>query len=144
MKDIDEAIAKLQQRYIAAVAGRNVKALIQLYDPKARVFDAWGVWEYDGADAWQIAIEGWFSAQPNDKLQISFSHCVVLGNLELATMTAIVSYAGIAPDGSESHSMQNRMTWVVRTIAHNLRIVHEHTSAPIGFEDMKAILKRPA
>ena len=56
-------------------------------------------------------------------------------------MTAIVSYAAVAPNGTESHSMQNRITWTLRTVGHNLRIVHEHTSAPIGFEDMKAILK---
>ena len=29
-----------------------------------------------------------------------------------------------------------------KTSGHVLRIVHEHTSAPIGFEDAKAILKR--
>ena len=59
-------------------------------------------------------------------------------------MTAIVTYAGISAEGKETHSMQNRMTWILRTMGHNLRIVHEHTSAPIGFEDMKAILKKRA
>jgi hypothetical protein len=38
--------------------------------------------------------------------------------------------------------MHNRLSWVLRTSGHVLRIAHEHTSAPIGFEDMKAILKR--
>lgn len=144
MKDVDEAITKLQHRYIAAVSERNVKALIQLYDPKVRIFDAWGIWEYLGTDAWQIAIEGWFSSHPSDKLRVNFSNTVIFGSAELATMTAIVTYAGIAPDGSEAQSMQNRITWVVRAAGHNLRIVHEHTSAPIGFEDMKAILKKQA
>lgn len=142
MNDVGEAVAKLRQKYIDAIANRNVKALTQLYDPKVRVFDAWGVWEYDGVEAWQIAVEGWLSSHPTDRLQVRFSDCVVLGNNDLATMTAIVSYAGLSPDGTELRSMQNRITWIVRTRAHNLRIIHEHTSAPIGFEDMKAILKR--
>lgn len=38
--------------------------------------------------------------------------------------------------------MQNRISWVLKTSGHVLRIVHEHTSAPVGFEDAKAILKR--
>ena len=38
--------------------------------------------------------------------------------------------------------MQNRISWLLKTSGHVLRIVHEHTSAPIGFEDAKAILER--
>jgi hypothetical protein len=38
--------------------------------------------------------------------------------------------------------MQNRITWLLRTTGHVPRIVHEHTSAPLGFEDHKAILVR--
>ncbi len=38
--------------------------------------------------------------------------------------------------------MQNRLTWILRTSGHVLRIVHEHTSAPAGFEDGKVILQR--
>jgi ketosteroid isomerase-like protein len=144
MKDIDDAIAKLQQKYISAVATRNAGALIQLYDPKVRVFDAWGVWEYNKAESWQVAIEGWLASNPSEKLQVKFTDSITIGSLELASMTAIVTYASIAPDGSETNSMQNRITWVVKTSSHNLRIVHEHTSAPIGFEDMKAILKKQA
>ena len=142
MKDIDEAITKLKQRYTDAVSARNAKALVQLYDPKARIFDTWGVWEYTATDSWQLAIEGWLSSRPGDKLRVSFNDCVVWGGMELATMTAIVTYAGISPDGTESQSMQNRLSWTVKTIGHNLRIIHEHTSVPIGFENMTAILKR--
>jgi uncharacterized protein (TIGR02246 family) len=143
MKDIDDAIATLRQKYAAAVAARNVAGLMQLYDPKVRVFDAWGVWDYSGVESWQIAVEGWLSSSPSDKFVVNFSDCRVAGDMGFATMTAIVHYAAASPDGTESHSMHNRMTWVVKTAGHNLRIVHEHTSAPIGFEDMKAILKKP-
>ncbi len=144
MKDMDDEAEKLRQRYASAVSARNVTALMQLYDPKARIFDAWGVWEYNGMESWQVAVEGWFSSNPTDKLSVSFNDCRVLGDANLATMTAIVSYAAVAPNGTESQSMQNRITWILRTAGHNLRIVHEHTSAPIGFEDMKAILKKQA
>jgi len=40
-------------------------------------------------------------------------------------------------------SPRYRLSWVLRTRGHALRIVHEHTSAPVGFEDKVALLKRP-
>jgi hypothetical protein len=59
-----------------------------------------------------------------------------------ASMSAVVTYAGVSAQGQELRAMQNRITWVLKTSGHVLRIVHEHTSAPVGFEDAKAILKR--
>lgn len=47
-----------------------------------------------------------------------------------------------AADGALLRVMQNRISWVLRTTGHVLRIVHEHSSAPIGFDDGKAILRR--
>ncbi|MDQ6680775.1 MAG: hypothetical protein M3Y67_07400 [Pseudomonadota bacterium] len=44
--------------------------------------------------------------------------------------------------GKPLRAMQNRLTWGLRTSGHVLRIVHEHTSAPLGFEDQKAILHK--
>ena len=60
----------------------------------------------------------------------------------LAAMSAIVTYAATSAQGQAVRAMQNRMSWVLKTSGHVLRIVHEHTSAPIGFEDAKAILER--
>jgi hypothetical protein len=36
----------------------------------------------------------------------------------------------------------SRIAWVLRESDGILHIVHEHTSAPIGFADAKAILQR--
>jgi hypothetical protein len=60
----------------------------------------------------------------------------------MAMTSSIVTYANLSAQGEEVRSMQNRITWGLRTTGHVLRIVHEHTSAPVGFEDMKAILQR--
>jgi hypothetical protein len=38
--------------------------------------------------------------------------------------------------------MQNRITGVMTSRGAVLRVVHEHISTPIGFEDAKAILRR--
>jgi ketosteroid isomerase-like protein len=142
LKDIGEEVAKIQNLYSTAVYERNVASFVRLYDPKVRVFDAWGLWQYNDIDAWQVAVEGWFSALGQGRVKVLFQETNILGTTDLANVSAIVTYTEISAEGSVTKVMQNRITWAVKTSSHNLRIIHEHSSAPIGFEDMKAILNR--
>jgi ketosteroid isomerase-like protein len=53
----------------------------------------------------------------------------------MASVSAFTTFAAVAPDGTESRSMNNRLTWVLRKGADGgWKIVHEHTSAPAGDE----------
>lgn len=142
MTDLVRSITQLQSAYCDAVSNRDVQALIALYDAEVRVFDAWGVWLYPDAAAWQRAIQGWFESLGADTVKVRFQETVTLGSPELALSSSIVTYAAQSPKGEELQAMQNRITWGVRDNGHGPRIVHEHTSAPIRFEDMKAILQR--
>ena len=142
MTELDTAIARIQQSYASAAHERDVQAFMRLYDPKVRVFDAWGVWQYEGAEPWQRAVEGWFTSLGNERVKVRFDETQAGGSAEGAFMSAIVTYTGISGQGEELRAMHNRITWGLRTSGHVLRIVHEHTSAPIGFDDMKAILSR--
>lgn len=142
MSELDAPVAKVIAAYKAAVGARDVNALIRLYDPSARVFDAWGVWSYESIPAWQVAIEGWFASHPSDRFQVSFEDVSAVSSGAFAYVSAIVTYAVVSAQGEPVNSMQNRLTWVLRTSGHVLRIIHEHTSAPVGFEDGKAILQR--
>ena len=140
--DIDKAIARVLNTYTAAVFNKDVQAFMRLYDPAVRVFDTWGVWSYEGAPAWQRAVEGWLTSLGTEKVKVSFDEVKTAGGPELATLSAVVTYAGLSAQGEALRTMQNRISWVLRTSGHVLRIVHEHTSAPIGFTDMKAMLQR--
>jgi ketosteroid isomerase-like protein len=144
MSEIDKSVQRILDTYQSAVLAKNVETFMHLYDPKVRVFDAWGVWSYEGAPAWRIAVEGWFTSLGNDKVKVSFDEVQTSGGPELAMVSAIVTYAALSASGeSTAHkTLHNRLTWVLRTSGHVMRIAHEHTSAPIGFEDMKAILQR--
>ncbi len=142
MSDLDKSIKRVLEGYQAAVLAKDAEAFIRLYDPKARVFDAWGVWSYEGAAAWQASVEGWFSSLGTERVQVSFDDLQTSGSADMAAVTAIVTYTGLSAQGEPLRSMQSRLSWVLRTSGHVLRIVHEHTSAPVGFEDMKAILQR--
>lgn len=143
MREIEAPVAKVIEAYKSAVAARDIDAFMRLYDPATRVFDAWGVWSHEGAPAWQIAIEGWFASHPTDRIKVTFEDVESVSTPAFATVTAIVTYAVVsAAQGVRVHSMQNRLTWILMTRGHLLKIVHEHTSVPVGFDDQKAILQR--
>ncbi|MBS1911229.1 MAG: nuclear transport factor 2 family protein [Bacteroidetes bacterium] len=142
VRDIDTAIAQVLEAYRSAVHAKDVAALMRLYDPDVRVFDMWGVWSYEGAEAWQSAVEGWFTSLGMERVKVIFDDVRTIPGDECAAVSAIVTYAGISAEGEELRAMQNRLSWVFRTSGGIPRIVHEHTSAPVGFDDMKAILQR--
>lgn len=142
MSDLDKSIRQILETYKAAVFAKDAKALMRLYDPKLRVFDTWGVWSYEGAPAWQLALEAWFASLGGEKVRVTFEDVQISGTREFALVTAVVSYAGQSALGEPLRAMQNRLSWALKTSGHVLRIVHEHTSAPVGFEDHKAILIR--
>lgn len=142
MQNLEKLVDQLLESYAAAVRAKNVESLLRLYDPKVRVFDAWGVWSYEGADAWQRAIEGWFSSLGRETVHVSFDDVGLSGSSEFAVVSAVVTYAAVSAEGEPLREMQNRISWGLKMSGHVLRIIHEHTSAPIGFDDQKAILRR--
>jgi ketosteroid isomerase-like protein len=142
MTELDKTLNRVLESYASAVLGKDVDAFMRLYDPKVRVFDAWGVWLYDGADAWRVAVEGWLSSLGSESVKVSFADVQSSVGDDMALLSAVVTYAAVSEQGAPLRSMQNRLTWVLRTSGHVRRIVHEHTSAPIGFDDARAILQR--
>jgi ketosteroid isomerase-like protein len=142
MKDTDPTIERVLEAYAAAVHAKDVAAFMRLYDPNVRVFDTWGVWSYEGAPAWQTAIEGWFTSLGTERVKVTFADVVSLPGRELSIVSAFVTYAAVSAQGEPLRAMQNRLTWGLKTSGHVPRIVHEHTSAPVGFDDAKAILQR--
>lgn len=143
MADIDKAITRVLETYRSAIHAKDAAALIRLYDPKVRVFDTWGVWSYEGAASWQLAVEAWFTSLGTERVKVLFDDVQVSGDADFAVVSAVVTYAGQSAQGEPLRSLQNRLTWVLKTSGHVLRILHEHTSAPVGFDDAKAILQRP-
>lgn len=142
MNDTEKQVHKALDTYRAAVLAKNVQTFMHLYDADVRVFDAWGLWSYEGADAWRVAVEGWFASLGSETVRVSFEDVKVIAEPGFASMSCFARYAGVSADGQELRALHNRLTWVLRTRGHVLRVVHEHSSAPIGFEDQKAILQR--
>ena len=142
MTELDKDIARLLSTYESAVLKKDVQIFMRLYDPGVRVFDTWGLWVYEGSEAWQRAVESWFTSLGTERVKVTFEDVDSWVSKEISSVSAVVTYAGLSATGEPLRSMQNRLTWVLRTSGHVARIVHEHTSAPVGFEDFKAILVR--
>jgi ketosteroid isomerase-like protein len=142
MTDIEKTINRVLETYKSAVHAKDVETFVRLYDPKVRVFDAWGVWSYEGLATWRMAVEAWFKSLGAERVKVAFEDVQTSGTQDFAVVSAIVTYAGLSPQGEQLRAMQNRLTWALKASGHVLRIIHEHTSAPVGFEDMKAILVR--
>ncbi len=142
MSDTEKQVQQVLEGYKSAVAAKDVEAFMHVYDANVRVFDAWGVWSYEGASAWRVAVEGWFTSLGAESVRVTFEDVQVIAEKESAFVSAIVTYAGLSAEGQELRAMQNRISWALKTRGHVLRVVHEHTSAPVGFDDMKAILHR--
>ena len=141
MSVIDPRLTRLCESYKHAVHEKDVAAFLGLYHPSARVFDTWGVWSYEGEAARRKVIEQWFSSLGEESVAVTFDRLQATVTSDLAMLTARVIYAAISASGAELRSMQNRLTWVLKLEGGVWKILHEHTSVPIG-PDLKGLLAR--
>ncbi|MES2150250.1 MAG: SgcJ/EcaC family oxidoreductase [Pseudomonadota bacterium] len=144
MGDLEIQISRVIERYKTAVMARNVDTFIALYSQDVRVFDAWTTWSYNGATAWREAVRQWFTSTAEETVEVSAEDIQIMGGQDVAVLSAIITYASLAPDGKKLRAMQNRLTWALARQGGVWQIVHEHTSAPIDFDGMRAILTRAA
>jgi uncharacterized protein (TIGR02246 family) len=142
MSDFDSQVMQVLAGYQAAVLAKDVEAFIKLYAQDVRVFDAWGAWSYQGAGAWRQVVRQWFDSLGEESVVVTMDEVQVTGTRDFAVVSVIVTYAGVSPAGERLRAMQNRLTWAISLMGDGWKIVHEHTSAPIGFDDLKAILAR--
>jgi len=147
LDDLETQIKRIFARYKAAVLAKDIEAFITLYSEDVRVFDTWEAWSYDDAAAWRSAIGQWFTSlekETEEIVTVSAEEIRITGSADLAMASAMVTYAAISPSGRTLRSMQNRLTWTLARKDGNWRIVHEHTSMPIGPGDMRALTSRAA
>jgi ketosteroid isomerase-like protein len=142
VSDPEKQVLRALDTYRSAVLAKNAETFMHLYDPDVRVFDTWGVWSYEGASAWRVAVEGWFSSLGSETVKVTFEDVRIVAEPGFASMSAFARYAAVSAQGEELRAMQNRISWVLKSSGHVLRVIHEHTSTPIGFEDTKALMNR--
>ena len=127
---------EMLEAYAAAVRAKDVDAFLSLYADDVRTFDLWSVWSYDGKEALRAMVEEWFgSPQTADVVDVGYDEVRSEAGEEVAAVSAFLTYRGLSAEGEELRSMNNRLTWILRKENDGAwKIVHEHTSAPVGDE----------
>lgn len=140
-----ESIEQVLAGYASAVRAKDVDGLVALFATDVCVFDMWGRWSYDGADAWRGMAEEWFGSLGDEQVAVEFDNVETVPGDDLAIVHAFVTYKGLSAEGAELRAMNNRLTWGLRKTADGgWKIVHEHTSAPVDVDTGKVQLQRAA
>jgi uncharacterized protein (TIGR02246 family) len=136
-------IEPVLEAYRAAVHAKDVDAFVALYDEDVCVFDMWGRWSYDGADAWRGMVVEWFGSLGSGRVEVEFQDVQTIVGDGVAVAHALLTFKGLSAEGEELRAMNNRLTWALRKTGNGAwKVVHEHTSAPADFETARVILQR--
>jgi ketosteroid isomerase-like protein len=138
----DDPLSPLMQAYQAAVLAKDIDGFMALYEREARIFDTWARWIYDDPIAWRAMVTEWFNSLGNDRCEVVLHEWHADTSADMATAHAFITYRGVTAEGRTLRELDNRLTWVARRGDRGWRIVHEHTSAPAGFDDGKLMLRR--
>lgn len=141
MNEREQSIMRILDNYKAAVFAKDVDAFIALYDENVDVFDMWGTWAYNGVEAWRGTVADWFGSLTTERVVVGMEDIRTIVAHDVAVVYAFVTYKGLSAEGKELRAMRNRITMVLKHNGDAWKIVHEHSSAPIDGETLKAILQ---
>jgi len=142
MNSANDPLARMLHAYRDAVFAKDVDAFVRLYDADVHVFDMWGEWSLQGIAAWRRMAEGWFGSLDDERVRVTFDDVESFVDDEMTCGYATVTYSALAADNTVLRSLSNRMTVVLQRRGEDWKVVHEHTSAPIEHETLKARLQR--
>ena len=144
MTAIDRAVQQVLAAYQAAVLAKNVEAFVALFANDVVVFDVWGPWSQEGIAAWRAMATGWFGSLGEECVVVEADDVRTSVSGDMATLTAFLTFRAIDATGKELHSLNNRLSWVLREQAGRWKVVQEHTSIPVDSATGKGIFKRLA
>jgi len=140
---IENVVMSALETYKRAVYDKNIDLFLSIYDENIDIFDMWGPeWTYKGIGAWRKMAEEWFGSLGSDRVVVDFEVLGMLKLPDIAFASIFVKYTGVSQEGKPLRFLENRMTCVFVRKGDEWKIVHEHTSAPVDGETLKASLQR--
>lgn len=127
------------ENYTSRVLSKDVESFLELYAHDTLVFDAWGMWEFAGVDAWRPMVTMWFESLGDKLCEARFTEVVATVRDDVAFAHAAVRYAEVTADGEQVDSMMNRFTVALEKRDGEWKITHEHTSVPLDMQSAKGI-----
>lgn len=131
----ESGVKDVFDRYAKAVNASDVDALLALYADDVHVFDMMEPFERHGRESGREMMQAWLG-DASATQDCAIEDISVIESGDLATARAAVRYGVTMADGTH-HTMWGRATWTLRRIDGKWKIVTEHTSVPLGAEDMQ-------
>jgi len=132
-------VTTMFENYTSRVLSKDVESFLELYAHDTLVFDAWGMWEFAGVDAWRPMVTMWFESLGDKLCEARFTEVVATVRDDVAFAHAAVRYAEVTAEGEQVDSMMNRITVALEKRDGEWKITHEHTSVPLDMQSAKGI-----
>lgn len=126
--------------YKTAAWNKDTKAMIDLYDKQATIFDMWDQGYVNDASEWAKSIEGWLSSLGEEKVKVEFEMIKIHQSGNTGFASALIRFQAISSEGKVIRGMKNRITLGFSKFDDGWKVIHQHTSAPISSNGLNAIL----
>ncbi len=141
MSKYADPVLQMIETYKESVLNKNVDAFCALYDSDIHIFDMWDQWSMRGINAWRAMANDWFTSLGTERVTVEARNVESVVTADMAVGHAIFSYTAFSAQGEKLRSLDNRITVVLKRVGDSWKVIHEHTSAPINHESLKAYLK---
>lgn len=126
--------------YADAAWNKDPKAMIALYDKKAIIFDMWEKGFIDNAEEWAHGLTQWLGGLGEEKVKVQFDMIQVRESGDTAFASALIHFQALTPAGAVLRQMKNRITVGLIKKGEQWKVVHQHVSAPVSPNGMRAVL----
>lgn len=126
--------------YQKAAWSKDITAMINIYDEHAVIFDMWDQGYLTNPEDWHKIIFEWLNSLGDEKVKVEFEMISIHQSGNVGFASALISFQAISNDGAVLRSMKNRITLGFSKFEDGWKVIHQHTSAPIGSNGLTAIL----
>jgi uncharacterized protein (TIGR02246 family) len=131
-------IRDLIQSWQSAAASRDIDKVMSHYAPDILSFDAIGLLQYKGRDAYKKHWQACFEMCPGDEGSFQINDLAVTAGDEIGFAHYLASCGGPGPDGEVKAGFM-RGTVCCRKVDGKWLVAHEHLSVPFDMESGKAL-----
>lgn len=133
-------IADFFKIYKTATWEKDAIAMIGLYAENAVIYDMWNKGYLSNDIEWHEAISAWLGSLGDESVKVDFDMVRINQSGNVGFASALIYFQAISSSGVVLRSMKNRITLGFSKFDGGWKAVHQHTSAPINSDSLKAIL----
>lgn len=134
-------IEEFFQIYQTSAWRKDTRAMIDLYDEQAVIFDMWDQGYQLNSVEWAKSIEDWLGSLGDEKVNVEFEMVRIHQSGNTGFASALIQFQAISREGFILRRMKNRITLGFSKVEAGWKVVHQHTSAPIRSDELTAILE---